>query len=52
MAREEDMTVRDDRLEFEENKRKQSIALGNDATAFQQSLDLVTALDSYDYSYL
>ena len=46
------MTVRDDRLEFEENKRKQSIALGNDATAFQQSLDLVTALDSYDYSYL
>lgn len=46
------MTTRDDRLEFEEMKRKQSLALGADTTAFARSLDLVTALDRYDYSYL
>jgi cephalosporin hydroxylase len=42
----------DDRQEFEEAKRRQSVALGRDARAFRQSLDLVTALDAYDYSYL
>lgn len=46
------MTTQDDRLEFEENKRKQALALGADAAVFRQSLDLVTALDRYDYSYL
>lgn len=46
------MTARDDRLEFEDNRRRQSMALGNDPAAFQKSLDLVTALDAYDYSYL
>jgi cephalosporin hydroxylase len=46
------VTARDDRLEFEQNKRKQSAALGQDEAVFQQSLGLVTALDRYDYSYL
>jgi cephalosporin hydroxylase len=46
------MTARDDRQEFEENKRQQSLGLGADAEVFKQSLDLVTALDRYDYSYL
>lgn len=46
------MTVSDDRVEFEEMKRKQSIALGQDQAVFRQSLDLVTEMDRYDYSYL
>lgn len=46
------MNAPDDRLEFEENKSKQSMALGQDAAVFQQSLELVTTLDRYDYSYL
>ncbi len=46
------VTTQDDRLEFEENKRRQALALGQDAAVFGQSLDLVTALDRYDYSYL
>jgi cephalosporin hydroxylase len=46
------MTDRDDTEEFEENRRAQSLALGRDAATFAQSLDLVTRLDEYDYSYL
>lgn len=46
------MSTADDRSEFEENKRQQALALGKDAEVFKQSLDLVTALDQYDYSYL
>jgi len=42
----------DDRQAFEAAKLSQSLALGQDRAAFQQSLDLVTALDRYDYSYL
>lgn len=42
----------DDRQDFEDAKCRQSLALGQDAAAFRQSLDLVTALDAYDYSYL
>ena len=42
----------DDRQEFEGSKRRQSLALGADKAVFGQSLDLVTALDAYDYSYL
>lgn len=42
----------DDREDFEASKRKQSVALGKDTRVFEQSLDLVTALDAYDYSYL
>ncbi|GAB1360965.1 hypothetical protein MASR1M32_02010 [Rhodobacter sp.] len=46
------MTHPDDRQEFEAAGRRQSAALGQDAAVFRQSLDLVTALDAYDYSYL
>lgn len=46
------MTVKDDRQEFEDSKRQQSLALGQDKAVFQQSLELVTELDRYDYSYL
>lgn len=46
------MSVKDDRPEFEESRRKQSLALGADRRAFRNSLDLVTELDRYDYSYL
>ncbi|MCG8490851.1 MAG: cephalosporin hydroxylase family protein [Sneathiellales bacterium] len=46
------MTAHDDRKEFEENKSRQSIALGKDQEAFRQSTDLLTKLDEYDYSYL
>lgn len=42
----------DDRQDFEDSKRRQSLALGADKAAFKQSLDLVTTLDAYDYSYL
>lgn len=47
-----DVTQRDDRQDFEDSKRRQSLALGQDSAAFRQSLDLVTALDAFDYSYL
>lgn len=47
-----DVTQRDDRQDFEDSKRRQSLALGQDSAAFRKSLDLVTALDAYDYSYL
>ncbi len=46
------MTTQDDRLEFEANKRKQAVALGEDKAVFAQSLEMLTALDRYDYSYL
>ena len=46
------VTQRDDRQEFEETRRRQSQALGQDAGVFRQSLELVTELDRYDYSYL
>ncbi|TWD55500.1 cephalosporin hydroxylase [Agrobacterium vitis] len=46
------MTHPDDRLEFEENKRKMSLALGADSQAFDESLKLMLTLDQYDYSYL
>lgn len=46
------MTIKDDRLEFEEQKRKMALALGKDEAAFQQSLDAILTFDKYDYSYL
>lgn len=46
------MQKADDRQEFEESKRQQSLALGQDSEVFQQSLDLINKLDRYDYSYL
>lgn len=44
--------MKDDRAEFEENKRRQSVALGKDTAVFEKSLDTMVALDTYDYSYL
>lgn len=46
------VTQSDDRQDFEDSKRRQSLALGQDSATFLKSLDLVTALDAYDYSYL
>ncbi|WP_117190951.1 cephalosporin hydroxylase family protein [Rhizobium terrae] len=46
------MTTKDDRLEFEEHKKKMSLALGEDEAAFQQSLNTMITLDKYDYFYL
>lgn len=46
------MTTKDDRLEFEANKREMSLALGKDEEAFQQSLNTLVTLDKYDYAYL
>lgn len=42
----------DDRAEFEAKGIAQAIALGRDEEVFQQSVDLVGALDKYDYAYL
>lgn len=44
--------MKDDRAEFEENKRRQSLALGKDTAVFEKSLGTIVALDTYDYSYL
>ncbi|MBA5778528.1 cephalosporin hydroxylase family protein [Stappia sp. F7233] len=46
------MPMKDDRAEFEANKRAQALALGKDKAAFDQALDLLVTLDRYDYSYL
>ncbi len=46
------MTTKDDRLEFEEHKKKMALALGTDDAAFKQSLDAILTFDKYDYSYL
>lgn len=46
------MSVKDDRKEFEENRVRQSVALGHDKSVFSSSLDLVLDLDRFDYSYL
>lgn len=43
---------KDDRAEFEEHKRRQSIALGKDEAVFRQSVDFFSAVDRYDYPYL
>ncbi|MFN4355706.1 cephalosporin hydroxylase family protein [Parvibaculum sp.] len=46
------MSVKDDRKEFEENRVQQSVALGQDKFVFSRSLELVSDLDRFDYSYL
>lgn len=42
----------DDRAKFEQHKIEQSLALGADRGLFQQSKELMLALDRHDYSYL
>jgi cephalosporin hydroxylase len=44
--------MEDDRRAFEENSRRQSLALGTDAAAFHKSLETLVELDRYDYDYL
>ena len=46
------LSSEDDRQEFEDKKREQTIALGQDAAAFTQSFRMYDALNEYDYSYL
>ncbi|MFK7746409.1 MAG: cephalosporin hydroxylase family protein [Roseobacter sp.] len=46
------MTHPDDRQEFLDNRAAKSRQLGEDKALFEQSKDLVYALDNYDYSYL
>lgn len=46
------MSTYDDRQDFEENRRKQSLALGADKSAFNHSIELISELDKHDYSYL
>lgn len=46
------MSHPDDREEFREMQRTQSLALGQDQDAFDDSLALLTKLDKHDYSYL
>lgn len=42
----------DDRTEFQNAAREQSIALGKDRAVFSKALDTVLAADQYRYSYL
>jgi len=46
------MSYPDDRQEFLDNIKRQSLALGADAGTFSKSLDMMVELDKYDYSYL
>ncbi len=46
------MTHRDDRQDFEDHKRRQSLALGQDRGLHDRSSALFEALNDYDYSYL
>jgi cephalosporin hydroxylase len=46
------MTSKDDRQEFHDHAASQSLALGKDESLFDMGLELVQALDRYDYSYL
>ncbi len=46
------MHSKDDRWEFEQKKAEMSLKLGADSALFENSLNLITELDQYDYSYL
>jgi cephalosporin hydroxylase len=46
------VTVSDDRAAFEQNKRAQAAALGQDQPLFAAATDLLTAADKYGYAYL
>ena len=46
------LSTKDDRAQFLENTRRQSLALGQDAEAFKRSAEMFDALNAYDYSYL
>src|ERR1700733_5296551 len=44
--------MEDDRRAFDENSRRQSLALGADAGAIRKSLETLVELDRYQYAYL
>jgi cephalosporin hydroxylase len=46
------VTIRDDRAEFEENKRLNSASLGRDRKVFDLSLQTLQAADRHNYTYL
>lgn len=46
------MTLRDDRSEFEDHKRRQAEAMARDPALRNQCIATLKALDRYDYSYL
>jgi cephalosporin hydroxylase len=46
------LSVVDDRAAFEEKKRRQASALAQDQHLFADAIDMLHAVDKYDYSYL
>lgn len=46
------MTSSDDRDEFAKKARSQALALGQDRTVFDSSIDILLAANKYDYAYL
>jgi cephalosporin hydroxylase len=46
------MTAHDDRLEFEEHKHRQILAMGEDQSLFSRSVQTIYDADKYDYAYL
>lgn len=46
------MSSSDDRAAFEENKRVQAVALGQDQQVFDAAISVLQAADKYDYNYL
>lgn len=46
------MNTSDDRAAFQIHRSTQSIRLGSDSAAFEASLNLITHLNQFDYSYL
>jgi cephalosporin hydroxylase len=46
------LSSHDDRPSFEEKKRAQAVAMGQDERLFAAATDLLTAADRYDYAYL
>jgi cephalosporin hydroxylase len=44
--------AKDDHTEFEQQKRSQALALGNDSAVFDKAVDALLAADKYDYAYL
>jgi cephalosporin hydroxylase len=45
-------TSADDRAEFDRERQRKSVALGNDQTVFDQAASALVAADAHDYAYL
>jgi cephalosporin hydroxylase len=45
-------TTADDRAEFDRERQRKSIALGNDQAVFDQAASALVAADAHDYAYL